>query len=374
MKILKDDATRWLQERINSFKSKDNDTDGELVIPGGTYPISETLDFGKPRGGLVRGYGSLRLATGGATKHTCLQWVGPPGGTVIRYAGTQCAFRDFSVYGRGSLDMSNAQAGLLWHNVVGPGQGSGKNEWNNISFCNADVGMQCGESPEEGQLDYMCGHRLFFRELGTAYHVINRHSVGHHFTGTTYLSKIDKAFVFDGGGSFRLDKSELTEVGRYLELPELSNNVGINNATYSTGILKYDNKIGSPNKGRPNRTPEIVYSPGNRSDGSREITFDSIRMWKGIQLDDGRFLFTIGGDTFLRVMGGQDFRIDRPLLNINGMRNKEPAALFAYVSTKGFWNNPVITNNLNKIRYCFHKCRKSESGAWMKKQHRWEDR
>lgn len=210
----REDDTQAIQKALDAL---DGDAHGKLVIPHGTYRVSETLVFGRKGGNekLIVGEG----------KDTVLLWTGEPGGTLLEtYGVNHTEFRDLSFLGHGSSKNRDRWAGILFH-VISERGGNHINRVSNVRFKNAEVGIQMGVNKGDiCNADYAFDH-IHASHLGSFFRSVNYQAVDFLFNFVFALN-CDVVFDFRQGGNLTVNNAQLTKCLTYLHIGGGGRNAG----------------------------------------------------------------------------------------------------------------------------------------------------
>lgn len=205
---------------------------GEIVIPAGTFLISETMELssGSVRGLHLRGAGGGGLGSSfwNKTAHyaTNLVWSGADGGTMFRFIGVSPVVDGMNLYGRNRADKAQqGRANILIHLMSAKGHGSMLHRFSNLLLADAGVGVHFGE--EEG--DITCSDTKFdhimLRELDSGIRVVNNQGVDYLFN-FIFALKCGVILDFVRGGNVLVNNAQLTDCDVFCNIEGGGRNVG----------------------------------------------------------------------------------------------------------------------------------------------------
>lgn len=190
----------------------------EILIPAGTYRITQTLQFAKkagadrfPRDRHIRGEGS----------RTILQWDGEKGGILLRaYGMGHCQFSALWFRGQTPARLvkdKSDRAGILF--LIEAANGIG-NMINHISFCQfteTDVAIQCGTSevfPTNSDISF---EHINVQNVGKFLYTMNNQAVDFLFN-FVFVCNAGTVFHFERGGNMLVNNCQVTEAETVLRI------------------------------------------------------------------------------------------------------------------------------------------------------------
>lgn len=344
-----------------------NPSEGRIEFTTGDYVIDKSIDFERARGVLYEGAGCIQfIGQGAPNKATVLTATGNLD-AMIKWAGSTCVFQRMSIYGRSESDPSTQIPDIGFLVYRAPGVGCGKSSFNDMVYRFCDVGFQCSLGLEENNHDYISHWAAKFRECRIGYLMNSVQSVGHVFSGVTYLTQLETAFRIEGGGNLTIDHCITDSVDTFLSTAGQSSYIGKNNGNIRVGSVWFDNN--NP------LFPRILAQDDFGGAGARIVKFDSLRLNKNIQQnnsDPERYLFKIGGQTFLHVQHATelDLTLNRVLdIGTPISADLQPKALFEYCGFSNVnmenWLNGAHVRETVFSRWMFRECYVSETGEFL---------
>ena len=242
------------------------DAAGELMIPAGTYRITETLLLRNQQGVAIRGQGSTKFLPQpfrGTSRCTVLVWDGEPGGVLLETAGIgACLFERFNLVGistdkraeflRRNPGKKPPRAGILY---LGHSTGAGNmiNCMRMIGFFYADAGIQMARDKNEMCASDISFSNITFSHLGTGFKVTNNQGVDYLFN-FVFATNCDRVFHFELGGNLNVHNAQATCCGMVLEINGGGRNAG-------TFLLQNTRLEGHAGRGSEQRWQLLRVSP-----------------------------------------------------------------------------------------------------------------
>jgi len=171
---------------------------GVAHLPAATYRINRTIR--------IEGVGPLRIEgesagdpfdpekSGYKCRPTRLLWTGPQGGTMLHINDSNGPGFSNILFDGG------ARAGTLVQLNARPGWATGNLRFERVSFCNADIGIQCGTDEKEVNCADLVLDEVAMVRLKTGLRVNNEQSVNHHIR-TLGFYRVGTVLDFERGGN-----------------------------------------------------------------------------------------------------------------------------------------------------------------------------
>lgn len=299
-------AVQWAVDHQHEFQKK-------IVIPGGRWEISKTIEMPYRIGSALLGVGVTHppiINDNAQGLGTVLCWRGEPGGVMIRYTGTAGEIGDFTLLGV-SLDQKRdgprAGVGLLIDNPpekqgIGTGFAIVRPLW--IESC--DYGVQMAATRKTANCDNVIFEKLRVHWAKAAYR-----SCGEQVVDITIQHLIywhcDYGCLIENGGSLHVQRS-MTGPGvkAMLRLP----NVEPGSKPSWPGTGKYNGHLQFSNAKIDSRTGTEFCYVDSDNPNQVQITFDgeqySEDKAKGVQAricGQNMLLFDHHASTFDRIVG-----------------------------------------------------------------------
>ncbi|MCX7597852.1 MAG: glycoside hydrolase family 55 protein [Armatimonadetes bacterium] len=226
---------------------------GELFIPAGEYLVSRTLRIERTAL-LLRGAGSSGYVYSPNT--TNLVWIGEDGGTLMETRGCSgLVFSGMNWIGKDwDRQEQKGRAGILFLARSAEEAGHTLNCFRDMSFRQADVGIQMGGQTNEPTCSDCLFENITFRLLDAGFRVLNDQGVNYQFN---FVFALDCKCVFDlqSGGNILVSNAQCTNC-------DLMANIG--GGGYCVGTYHFDNcRVESSTGGKPDRRQVLRCHPRN---------------------------------------------------------------------------------------------------------------
>lgn len=226
---------------------------GELLIPAGEYLVSSTLKLERTALTL-RGEGSSGYTYSPNT--TNLVWIGDDGGTLMETRGCSgLVISGMNWIGKDwDRETQTGRAGILFLARNAEGAGHTLNCFRDMSFRQADVGVQMGTQTNEPTCSDCLFENITFRLLDAGLRVLNDQGVNYQLS---FVFALDCKCVFDlqSGGNILVTNAQCTNC-------DLMANIG--GGGYCVGTYHFNNcRVESSTGGNPDRRLILRCHPRN---------------------------------------------------------------------------------------------------------------